>query len=78
MLSDDAVKVVRLILDELNSGIRTLPAEVSLKHIEQMTGVRVQNIGSAFEGSIKKALEASGLHAVKIGTPRRIRISKLG
>lgn len=77
MLSDDAVKVVRLILDELNSGTRTLPTEISLGHIERMTGVSAQNIGMAFDDSIKTVLEASGFHAVKIGTPRRIRISKL-
>lgn len=77
MLSDDTVKVVRLILDELNSGVRTLPGEISLKYIEQNTGVRVQNIGMAFEDSIKRALENKGLLAVKVGTPRRIRISKV-
>ncbi|WP_445397940.1 hypothetical protein [Zobellella sp. An-6] len=74
MLSDDGAKIVRVILKELEDGTRTLPAEISLKHLESETGVRVQNIGMAFDTYINKPLAAKGILARKCGSPVRIQL----
>ena len=77
MLSDDGAKVVHAILLELNSGIRALPTEISLAHLEDVTGVRAQNIGMAFSGFINKPLLAKGILSRKLGTPRRLMLERL-
>ncbi|MEQ1639020.1 MAG: hypothetical protein ABL903_20350 [Methylococcales bacterium] len=77
MLSDDGAKVVQLILNELDTGLRVLPTEISLKDLESKSHVRAQNIGMAFNPYIDAPLLAKGIEARKCGTPVRIQLKKL-
>lgn len=76
MLSDDGAKIVRAILQEIESGVRLLPGEISLKDLEEKTRIRPSNIGKAFDGYIKAPLLKRGIAAVKCGKPVRIQLKK--
>jgi hypothetical protein len=76
MLCDDGAKVVDFILNQLRDGLRVPPTEISLKYIEEETGVRPQNTGMAFDSHIKSPLNEAGYVAVKQGTPVRIRLTR--
>jgi len=75
LLSDDGAKVVEYILDEISCGLRVLPAEISLKCLEEKLRIRPQNIGMAFNPYIEKPLFLKGITAKKCGTPVRIQLS---
>lgn len=74
MLPDDAAKVVKFILAELEGGFRVNPYEFALKDLESMTGVRPQNIGMSFSPHIEEPLRLRGLTARKCGSPGRMKI----
>ena len=74
MLPDDAAKVVKFILAELEGGFRVSPYEFALKDLESMTGVRPQNIGMSFSPHIEGPLRRRGLTARKCGSPGRMKI----
>lgn len=76
MLSDDGAKIVQEILKELSLGLRVMPTDIGLKHLEEKTRIRSQNIGMAFDDHIKPALLAHGIAASKCGKPMRIKLSK--
>lgn len=77
MLCDDGAIVVGFILKKLDQGVKILPTEISLKHLETKTGVRPQNIGMAFDPYISVPLAKKGIEARKCGTPRRIQLRKV-
>lgn len=77
MLSDGGAAIVRLILGEIESGIRTLPTNISLQYLEKETGIRHQNIGSAFTPYIDTPLMKKGIGVKKCGRPVRIQLSNL-
>ena len=74
MLPDDAAKVVKFILADLEGGFRVSPYEFALKDLESMTGVRPQNIGMAFSPHIEGPLRLRGFVARKCGSPGRMKI----
>lgn len=77
MLCDDGAKVVELIVDEINSSYRKLPAQVSLQYLESKLQVRPQNIGMAFDDYIKIPLRSCGYDVTKSGKPARLYIKKI-
>jgi hypothetical protein len=76
MLSDDGAKIVQIIFDEIEQGLRVLPIEISLKSLEEKSRVRAQNIGMAFSPYIEEPLLAKGIIAKKCGSPVRIELKK--
>ncbi len=77
MLSDDGAKIVKIIINELDQGLRKMPTEISLKYLEEKTRIRPQNIGMAFDFYIEKPLFAHGVIATKCGNPVRIQLKKV-
>ncbi len=74
-LSDEGAKIVKIILEELEKGFRVLPAEFSLKDLEERSRVRPQNIGMAFYDYIAPPLLKKGIKAEKRGKPVAIRLT---
>ena len=74
MLPDDAAKVVKFIVAEMDGGFRVRPYEFALKDLEKMTGVRPQNIGMSFSPHIEGPLRLRGFVARKCGSPGRMKI----
>ena len=74
-LSEDGARVVEIILNELERGIRSTPAEFRLSYLAKRIGTHATSIGSAFEDYIKNPLAKNGYKAEKCGNPRVIKIS---
>jgi len=74
-LSDSAVKVLEVIIDELEKDLRVIPTEFGLQYLEEKSSVRAQSIGMMFDDHLKKPLEKHGYTAKKCGSPRVIMIS---
>lgn len=75
-LSECGAKAVEIILAELNSGVRLLPAEFRLSELASKVGTTPQNVGSAYTPYIDRPLLAKGYTAVKNGKPVRITIRR--
>lgn len=71
-LSDCGAEAVKIILAELHSGSRVIPAEFPVASLAKAIGSTPTNVGSAFTPYIDKPLMTQGYFAVKCGTPRRI------
>ena len=77
MLSDDGAVVASHIIEEIEAASRCVPGEISLRYIEGKTGVRVQNIGMAYDPYIRRPLEQRGISSRKVGSPVRIELSRI-
>ena len=74
MLSDDGAKIVQIIFKEIEQGRLVPPTEISLERLEEISGVRPQNIGMAFDFYIARPLLKKGIEAKKCGSPRVIQL----
>jgi hypothetical protein len=60
---------VQVILDELSTGLRVLPAEFPVAYLAEKIGTTPQNVGSSFSPYIEKPLLAQGYVAARRGKP---------
>lgn len=75
-LSDCGHDAVAAITHAIEKKRLVLPTEISLRKLEELTGHRVQSIGSAFDDYIKPNLLELGVNARKCGTPVVIQLKQ--
>ena len=76
-LSDCGHDAVAAISHAIDKKRIVLPTELSLRKLEELTGHRVQSLGSAFDDYIKPNLRELGIESRKCGTPVVIQLKKL-
>lgn len=76
-LSDCGHDSVAAITHAIEKKRLVLPTEISLRKLEELTGHRVQLIGSAFDDFIKPNLLELGIVARKCGTPVVVQLNKI-
>lgn len=66
----------KLILQQINDGILSLPTEITLQQIGKLIQATPQVVGSSYDDYICKPLAAKGIVSRKCGTPVRIQLSR--
>lgn len=66
----------KLILQQLNEGILSLPTEISLQQIGKLIHATPQVVGMAYDDYIRKPLAAKSITSRKCGSPVCIQLSK--
>ena len=75
-LSDCGHDAVVQILRAIEEKRLILPTEISLRKLEELTGHRVQSLGTAFDNYIKPNLHELAVEARKCGTPVVIQLKQ--